>query len=1476
MRKTVKRAGGGLLGLLLALALGLALAQTRPGKLWLAEIIGRALSDASDHVTLTQLTGFVPFNMAVEQIIVADANGPRLVIADAELVVTPAPLLRGRLAIRRLAAREIRVDRPGQGGEDDLALLLHPPLPVSLERLQVERLILGRELIGEPITLTLIASGAVGDGRAAADIDARRSDGVPGEARLHVALAGAPLSLALAGEIAEPTGRVLAGLLGQPDPLPVTLTLKGDGPLSDWRGSLAATAGSDAALHADFQLQGEDTRHFTATGSARPGSLVPPPLRSVTGQTDFSAALSVGDGATILDDFALTAAAGSLSARGRLDRAGDGISGKAVLKLPDLAVLPPLLGRDLAGATTVDLTLSGKLAAPRVHVALTGEPLDLGGDRARKVTAEIEVRGRGNLLDNATPVDITGSGEIDDLALATQPLPTGLGDRIAWRLAGQLDRAANRLTLTELAVTSGASALDAHGTADRDGASGHAHLDSTDIGRLIDAELRGAVALDAEFRVAPDGAASATLSGAIGQPKSGSGALDRLLGEKATLAATLRRAADGALSITGISVDAANAQMSGEAARDATGRITATYRTSLPRLQALDDMVVGSARVTGELGGTTQALSARTTLEADGVAVGAGHFEHLEAQLNLRDLARPAGRLDVTFRGPGIAGTAFAEGTLSPGGALELTHLHLDAAETRLDGKLTLRLPTGTIDGALSGVAPDLAPWSTLAGLPLGGSAQIKADFAAQKGQSVALTFDGRNIVVGSTLARARRLQGTARLGDIFAKPTGQAEVQLEDGSIGRSSIAHLKLSGASDRPGRFVLNGTAQGEIGDRFDLAMAATAALDRRGAEMQVTRLNGRFGNQPVLLHRPLLLSRRAGDLAFADLDLGLGAGRIGGSGSIKGTALALHVQVRDLPMHSLSSLSGQQDTTGVLGAELTLSGTRQRPEGRLVVDGEALRFAIAGRPDLPPLGLVIAADWHGERVAFKGRLAGPHNAALGFSGEAPLRLDPQSLAVHLPPDGAIELHLEGEGELANLVDLLPLGEDRLAGRFVVDVSVRGSVAAPMASGKLSVRDGRYETIATGTILAGVSFDLVGNHDRLVLENFTATDGAQGSFAVTGAVNLTATDVPTLDLAGQFKRFRALQRDDATANLTGEARWTGSIAAPHLMARLRIEQAELRVPERLPQSARPIPVTRIDSASGEVLATPDEQARQASWVAVELDATIDMPGQVFVRGRGLDSEWRGRLTVTGTTAAPRLEGKLEVVRGTYDFLGKTADLSRGSIAFIGGERLDPEVNIEARVTSTEATAIIQITGTATQPTIRLSSQPELPQDEILARVLFGTNVSQVSTGQALEIAQAAAALATGGGPGVLDRIRRGLGLDRLSVGSATATSPVSGVTLPSLGAPPGIPSTLPSTAVGASPAPLGATGSSAAVGGTGVSAGKYVASGVYVGVTQGLGAGSSSVDVQIDVTRHITIDTTAGQITGTGVGVNWKLDY
>jgi len=58
----------------------------------------------------------------------------------------------------------------------------------------------------------------------------------------------------------------------------------------------------------------------------------------------------------------------------------------------------------------------------------------------------------------------------------------------------------------------------------------------------------------------------------------------------------------------------------------------------------------------------------------------------------------------------------------------------------------------------------------------------------------------------------------------------------------------------------------------------------------------------------------------------------------------------------------------------------------------------------------------------------------------------------------------------------------------------------------------------------------------------------------------------------------------------------------------------------------------VTEIDSTTGEVFKKPPPPSSKPPVIAA-LDVVLDIPGQAFVRGRGLDSEWKGHFAVSGT---------------------------------------------------------------------------------------------------------------------------------------------------------------------------------------------------------------------------------------------------
>jgi len=74
--------------------------------------------------------------------------------------------------------------------------------------------------------------------------------------------------------------------------------------------------------------------------------------------------------------------------------------------------------------------------------------------------------------------------------------------------------------------------------------------------------------------------------------------------------------------------------------------------------------------------------------------------------------------------------------------------------------------------------------------------------------------------------------------------------------------------------------------------------------------------------------------------------------------------------------------------------------------------------------------------------------------------------------------------------------------------------------------------------------------------------------------------------------------------------------------------------------------------------------------------------------------------------------------------------------------------------------------VEGPADEPEVTFESTPAGPQDEVLAQLLFGRNISEISAFQALQLASAVATLAGRGGNGIIGNLRDGFGLDDLDV--------------------------------------------------------------------------------------------------------------
>jgi translocation and assembly module TamB len=284
--------------------------------------------------------------------------------------------------------------------------------------------------------------------------------------------------------------------------------------------------------------------------------------------------------------------------------------------------------------------------------------------------------------------------------------------------------------------------------------------------------------------------------------------------------------------------------------------------------------------------------------------------------------------------------------------------------------------------------------------------------------------------------------------------------------------------------------------------------------------------------------------------------------------------------------------------------------------------------------------------------------------------------------------------------------------------------------------------------------------------------------------------------------------------------------------LGGKVKIVKADIRVPDNLPPSVQEIEVVEVNAPPQVAARIAARKPPPEQTAIVGLDIAVDAPQQIWVRGRGLDVELGGAIHVGGTTQAPDVDGAFRLRRGSLDIVGKRLDFKEGQLTFEGGAQIDPYLDLTAETRAEDITVTAKVEGPARAPRIALSSVPDMPEDEILARLLFGKSAGALSP---FELLQATADLAgVNTGAGVLDRIRESTGLDRLSL---QESDPAAG---PSL------------------------------------SAGRYVSDRVYVGVSQGAKSASSAATVEIEVTPNVKVESEVGA-GGTGkAGVNFEWDY
>ncbi|MBE9501358.1 MAG: translocation/assembly module TamB [Chloroflexi bacterium] len=509
-------------------------------------------------------------------------------------------------------------------------------------------------------------------------------------------------------------------------------------------------------------------------------------------------------------------------------------------------------------------------------------------------------------------------------------------------------------------------------------------------------------------------------------------------------------------------------------------------------------------------------------------------------------------------------------------------------------------------------------------------------------------------------------------------------------------------------------------------------------------------------------------------------------------------------------------------------------------------------------------VLSAGGDPEHITFTGKAVGRYKAAfeietqgmLGVSGEGRLhakltlkglgekpmeaRLDlPVALSLvpfgfSLPPKGLLKGRLVGKANLAWAGPLLALDDQSLDGCLELMCLLKGTVGTPEMTGRAHLEKGVYENARTGMILRDLDVRLVTKGSRLIVERAQGTDGENGIVSLQGWVDLSLDEHFPFQLDFILEEATLLRLDEATATAEGRLTLSGSFREALIAGRLDIGPAELRIPDRLPPEMTELEVIEIDRGMQEKHKQPPPQPGLAPRLL--LDVALESPGRVFLRGRGLDSELAGDVRITGSAHEPVITGRLSVVRGYFNFLGERFSLEKGVLSFDGRVPAAPYLDVTAEARAGDITALVQLSGPASAPEVSLTSNPALPSDEILARLLFGRSVDEITPIQAVRLAYAASILAgSGSGWDLMGCVRDLLGVDQLEIKQSEEES-----------------------------------------GEVSIGVGKYLGERVYLEVEQGLGPGGAKGTVEVEITPNITVETEVGGESDAGIGIKWKRNY
>lgn len=574
-------------------------------------------------------------------------------------------------------------------------------------------------------------------------------------------------------------------------------------------------------------------------------------------------------------------------------------------------------------------------------------------------------------------------------------------------------------------------------------------------------------------------------------------------------------------------------------------------------------------------------------------------------------------------------------------------------------------------------------------------------------------------------------------------------------------------------------------------------------------------------------PFLLSARGKTL---DKNLTLNASLTGegvqaqaqGLVSLEKDKLDLHINLQNLSARLANSFIAGQALDGTVIGKIDIGGTMKDPSAHFELSSQSLTTMTHKGPMLINIntrGSYKKSTLHIENMIATG------DKGLDLSIHGPVSLNGSE--AKLKVKGIMPL------DFVNL--LLAKRGAYITGTARVDTVLNGALSKPQFVGNISIADGSFLDSKTHVGLSNITLEGKLNGDHILIEKASASSSEGGGISASGRIS---NDLET-DLIFHLDNANYNDGSMILATLSGEMTMTGHFLSDLVIGGdIIVEKAEIIVPDHF-QNAKFLDVknknltkpiqTTLERADVKSTNKSPSVTEESSSVVLS-NMRITARNQFFVRGKGLDAELGGRINLAGPLNDVHPVGEFRMIRGRFDILSQRLNFDQGQASFSG--TLNPTVYFVSNNNSGDIRVTVTVSGTIDNLDINFSSQPNLPQDEILARLIFNRSLNELSPFQIAQLAAAAADLAGASNTSLLNTLRTKIGLDDLDVIVNEK-------------------------------------------GNTGLRIGRYIHNNIYLGFEAG-SDGTTKGTINLDISRHLKAKGAVGNEQNSSIGLFYERDY